>query len=111
MDHGKVIADGTVDHVIASAGVTGRGQLRVSLDDIGAAVAALEDLPAAKWLNFDNSRTGDIEIELSSDAGARRTILSRLLDSGIEPRSFDLQGARLSDASLALTGSERELVT
>ncbi len=111
MDHGKIIADGTVDHVIASSGVTARGQLRVSQDDIGAAVTALQDLPAAKWLNFDNSRMGDIEIELSSDGGARRTILSRLLDSGIEPRSFDLQGARLSDAFLALTGSEGEPVS
>lgn len=111
MDHGKIIADGTVDHVIASSGVTARGQLRVSQDDIGAAVTALQDLPAAKWLNFDNSRMGDIEIELSSDGGARRTILSCLLDSGIEPRSFDLQGARLSDAFLALTGSEGELVS
>ncbi len=111
MDHGKIIADGTVDDVIAVSGVAGRGRLRVPLDDIGGAVSALQDSRAAKWLNFDNSRPGDIEIELSPDGGARRIILSRLLDAGIEPRSFDLQGARLSDAFLALTGSEREMVS
>ena len=110
MDHGRIIADGTVDTVIATSGVAGRGKLRVRPDEISGAVAALQHSPSAKWLNFDNSRPGDIEIELSSNDGVRGAILRQLLDAGVEPRSFDLQGARLSDAFLALTGSEREKV-
>jgi len=59
-------------------------------------------------LRFDNTRPGDIEIELAGDGGARADILRLLLDVGIEPRSFDLQGARLSDAFRALTAAPQE---
>lgn len=110
LDHGRIIADGTVDEVISASGVAGRGKLRVPPEEIGVAVSALQESPAAKWMNFDNSRPGDIEIELSTGKGARRTILRQLLDAGIEPRSFDLQGARLSDAFLALTMAKKEAV-
>lgn len=110
LDHGRIIADGTVDDVITASGVAGRGKLRVPPEEIGVAVSALQESPATKWMNFDNSRPGDIEIELSMSKGARRTILRGLLDAGIEPRSFDLQGARLSDAFLALTMSKKEAV-
>ncbi len=105
MDHGRIVADGTVDEVVRASGVPGHGRLRVAPDDVQPAAIALEGSVAAASLSFDNSRPGDIEIELAGDGGARGVILRQLLDAGVEPRSFDLQGARLSDAFLALTAS------
>ncbi len=103
MHHGRIVADGTVDEVVRASGVAGHGRLRVAPTDVGPAAMALDGVAAAASLAFDNSRPGDIDIELAPDGGARGTILRRLLDAGVEPRSFDLQGARLSDAFLALT--------
>ena len=54
-------------------------------------------------IRFDNTRPGDLDIQLGTGADARSAILRSLLDAGIEVRAFDLQGARLSDAFLALT--------
>lgn len=78
--------------------------LRVAADAISAADTALREASAASALRFDNTRPGDIGFRLSSDAGSSTRLLQGLLNAGIEVLSFDLQGARLSDAFLALTG-------
>jgi hypothetical protein len=56
-------------------------------------------------VGFDNTRPGDIVLELAAADGVRTDVLRLLLDAGIEPRSFDLQGAQLSDAFRALTAA------
>lgn len=108
MHRGRIVTDGTVDEVIASAGVAGYGKVRVSPEQVGAADEALRDSPAAVSIRFDNTRPGDLAIRLGTAAGARSELLRRLLDAGIEVRAFDLQGARLSDAFLALTEASRQ---
>ena len=107
LNEGRIVAAGTVDEVIATSGIAGHAKIRVSPSAVGAADAALQTAAAANTIRFDNTRPGDLDIELSSDPGSRGDILRRLLDAGIEPRSFDLEGARLSDAFLALTGAPR----
>ena len=102
MDRGRIVAEGTVEQVIAAAGVGGRGRVRVATEDIAAADNALAPIVEVTSTGFDNVRPGDLELELSPGATAG-PILQRLLDAGVEPRSFDLRGARLSDAFLALT--------
>jgi len=106
MDHASIVATGTVDDVIANAGVGGRGRVRVAPEAISAATAALGDCPAVLSTSFDNTRPGDLDIDLAATAHPARQVLSALLAAGIEPRAFDLQGARLSDAFLALTTNE-----
>jgi hypothetical protein len=58
-------------------------------------------------LRLDNTRPGDIEVELATAAGARTDFLRALFDRGIEPQSFDLRGARLSDAFRTLTAAKK----
>ena len=108
MHHARIVAGGTVDEVIAASGIAGFGKLRIAPTDVAAADAALRSSPAAASLQYDNTRPGDLEIELADTNGARTEILRTLLAAGIEPRSFDLQGARLSDAFLTLTHAGRE---
>jgi len=108
MNQARIVADGSVDDVIATSGVAANCKIRIDVADTVAADEALRASPAVGALRFDNTRPGDIEIELAGDGGARADILRLLLDVGIEPRSFDLQGARLSDAFRALTAAPQE---
>jgi len=104
MDHGHIVVTGTVDQVIADAGVARRVRVRVSPADVAAASVALGRCPVVKATAFDNTRPGDIDLDLAPDVDdPARGILTALLDASIELRAFDLQRARLSDAFLALT--------
>jgi ABC-2 type transport system ATP-binding protein len=104
MHRARIVAVGTVDEVIAVSGVAGFCKLRLPLDAVAAAHHALRQAPGVRDIRLDNARPGDVEVELAAYDGAGTELLRRLLDLGIEPRSFDLQGARLSDAFLELTG-------
>ena len=105
MDRARVVAEGTVEDVINTAGVSGYGRVRISPEDVSAAGTALEASSSSVSIDFDNTRPGDLEIELGPQYGARSELLRTLLDAGVEVRAFDLQGARLSDAFLALTNA------
>jgi ABC-2 type transport system ATP-binding protein len=106
LHEGRKVAEGTLDEVIAVAGVAGFGTIRVAIDDITTATDALHASPAVAAVRFDNARPGDIRVELASSGDGRADILRRLVDAGVDVRSFDLQGARLSDAFRALTASK-----
>lgn len=108
MHNARIVAEGAVEEVITASGIAGHGKIRVAPEDVGRAEMALRASPSAASLRFDNTRPGDIEVELATGNGARSDILRLLLDAGVEPRSFDLQGARLSNAFLALTGANKE---
>ena len=103
MNQARIVADGTVDDVISAAQVGGRGRVRVAPEDVAAADQALKSTSTVLATDVDNTRPGDIDIELAATPAATAGLLRALLDAGIEPRSFDLQGARLSEAFLALT--------
>lgn len=105
MNEGTIVTQGTVDEVIAISGVLGYGKIRVPTEAVGAADAALRTSSAVSAIRFDNARPGELEVQLSTTDGARSALLRCLLDAGIELRAFDLQGARLSNAFLALTGA------
>jgi ABC-2 type transport system ATP-binding protein len=107
MHQSRIVADGTVDEVIAASGVAGFCKLRVALDDIAAADQLLRQSAAVRTHWFDNTRPGDIAVELASPTDESSTLLRLLLEAGIEPRSYDAHGARLSDAFHALTGGAR----
>lgn len=108
MHRARIVADGTVDDVIAAAGVAGFCRLRLAVSDVAAAHSTLRASPAVRSLRLNNARPGDIEVELGTADGARTEFLKSLFDAGIEPQSFDVHGARLSDAFRALTAPRRE---
>ena len=102
------MAEGTLDEVIATAGVAGIGTIRVAVDHVAAAADALHSSPAIAGVDFDNSRPGDLRVQLAPKSDGRADVLHRLIDAGVDVRSFDLQGARLSDAFRALTTSKAD---
>lgn len=108
MHESLIVADGTVEDVIAASGVAGHAALRVAPDDVATAVAALQDASLAVHPD-PTGRPGELDIEVQS-RGDLAVALRRILDAGVEPLAFDLQGARLSDAFLALTGADRDTV-
>jgi len=108
MHEGRIVAEGTVDEVIAVSGVAGIARLRIAPDDVPTAHRVLRASPAVRSVDVNNARPGDLDLDLDAVDGARSAVLGRLLDNGIEPRSFDFQGARLSDAYRALTAADRE---
>jgi ABC-2 type transport system ATP-binding protein len=107
LHRGRTVAEGRVADVIATSGVTGRGRITVDAAAGLSAADALERSAAADSITVDAARPGDIEFVLGSKPQARAQVLRSLLDAGIELRSFDLEGARLSTAFLALTKESR----
>lgn len=103
MDRGRVVAHGTVAEIIDASGAEGFARIRVRPDVIPEADEVLRRTDATRSIRFDNSRPGDLVVAIDNDRGAAATMLRALLDADIEPRAFDFQGARLSDAFRALT--------
>lgn len=110
LHEGRIVAAGTVEEVIAASAVRRTARITVAPDDLHAAARALEATSAGQTLAFDNGRPGEMTIELTALDGERSTLLRALLDADVEPRGFDLQGARLSDAFFAVTGAKREVL-
>jgi len=108
LNRGRVAVQGTVSEVATRAAAPRSGRLRVAREDVSRAIGALsaaagvERAAPAKgqpgWLTVTlsptNGRSGE---ELMSDG------LRALLDARISLLSFELEGARLSDAFLAMT--------
>ena len=107
LDRGQVAAEGTVSAVIEAAGIGGRGRLRVAPEDVGTAATVLQSYAGVAAVEFDNGRVGDIELELESTiSGHHNDLIAALIENGVRLSSFDLQGASLGEAYLALTGAE-----
>lgn len=104
MDGGGIVADGTVDEVVESAGMGATTRLRVEQGAVAEAVVKLQACPVVTHLDIDAGRVGEIEVETAAGLDTNE-ILRALLDANIGIRSVDVQGARLSDAFFALTGS------
>jgi ABC-2 type transport system ATP-binding protein len=110
LNRGRVAAQGTVSEVARRAAAPRSGRLRVSDENVETAIAALRAAPGMEhvapadgqpgWLSVTLRRTdGRSGEELMSDG------LRTLLEANIPLLSFELEGARLSDAFLAMTGT------
>src|SRR3954454_2128197 len=105
LNRGKVLTAGSVGQVIAGAAVEQSAHLRVPLDLVEHAQQVLDrvDIFAVEHLQ---GRRGVLKIEVSSSApirpAERPTILNKALDAMVSAEipvlSFELEGARLSDA-------------
>ena len=110
LNRGRVAAQGTVSEVASRAAAPRSARLRVTGDQADRAIAALSKAPGVEqaapadgqpgWLIVTlarpNGRAGD---ELVNDA------LRALVDAGVPLLSFELEGARLSDAFLEMTNT------
>ena len=107
LNHGRVVADGTVDEVVRLAGAPRRGILRVpaELRDRALAALAADGVEAAL-----GDRPDELEVVLGSELPPERTtsgMLRRLLDAGVPVLGLVLEGGRLNDAFLAVTEGDR----
>jgi ABC-2 type transport system ATP-binding protein len=110
LNRGRVVAEGTVAEVTRRASAPRRGRFRVPAEMLERALAALSQVPGLTdpqpldgrpdWVavHFDQAGTnGHVDVSHAVRA---------LADSDIQLLAFELEGARLSDAFLAMTGED-----
>jgi ABC-2 type transport system ATP-binding protein len=101
LNRGRVVASGSVHDVIRAASAPRRVRMRVPADLVGAATTALLAVRGTA-IEPVEADPGGLVLHLPVDTEADAA-LRVLLDSGVPVLSFELEGARLSDAFLAMT--------
>jgi ABC-2 type transport system ATP-binding protein len=107
LNRGHVVADGTVAEIVRQAAAPRSARLQVAGEHAERAVAALTGAAGVDRVERSDGHAGWLKVDFSAVAEAGDAQLNdavrRLLDAGVELRSFELEGARLSDAFLAMT--------
>jgi ABC-2 type transport system ATP-binding protein len=104
-----VIAHGTVAEVARRAAAPRTARLRVASDDAGLAAAVLHQVPDIREVATVDAEPGLLVLGLApahnGNEPALNEVVSALIRSRVTVVSFELEGARLSDAFLAMTGA------
>jgi ABC-2 type transport system ATP-binding protein len=102
---GRVIAEGTVGEIVRKAAAPRSGRVHVAAEHADRASAILAAAAGIEEVRAANGQPGwfSVVFTASSQNGATNEALRALIESGISLRSFELEGARLSDAFLAMT--------
>jgi ABC-2 type transport system ATP-binding protein len=104
LNRGRVAAEGTVSEVARRAAAPRSARLRVEAEHAERAVLALRTIAGLRQVEVAD-QPGALVVTL--DGGARDTVmndgLQALTKAGVPLLSFELEGARLSDAFLAMT--------
>jgi ABC-2 type transport system ATP-binding protein len=101
LNHGRVVAAGTVTEVTRRAAAPRRGRFRVPAEQRPRALEALGGVPG---LGPAQALDGRPDWVVASLAGAEVSEAVRALaDAGVPLLAFELEGARLSDAFLEMT--------
>jgi ABC-2 type transport system ATP-binding protein len=110
LDNGRVQASGSVADVIRTARVEPSARLRVPMELVERARQALDDLPGFS-VEQAEGRPDVLRIALRPRSSARpsgpdamNAALTAVTDAGVPVLSFEVDGARLSDAFLTMTG-------
>jgi ABC-2 type transport system ATP-binding protein len=104
LNRGRAVAEGTVSEVVRRAAAPRSGRLQVAPEQAERAAAALAAVADVARVTSDG-RPGLLNVAFAS-TGADRSLnaaVRALLDADISLISFELEGARLSDAFLAMT--------
>ena len=107
LSHGRVAAQGTVSEVARQAAAPRSGRLRVPGEHVESAIAALAAVPGVETASADG-QPGLLKVTLAQTDGrppeeTMNAGLRALIEAGIPLLSYELEGARLSDAFLAMT--------
>lgn len=102
---GRVAAAGTVAEVVSLAAAPRSARLRVAPERLDEALAVLAHAPGIEHLAPVDGAPGSLQATLAggSSNGLMNEGLRRLAETGIPVLGFELEGARLSDAFLAMT--------
>jgi ABC-2 type transport system ATP-binding protein len=99
---GRLMADGTVGEVTQRAAAPRRGRFRVPATERPRALAVLGRVAALDDVRADEDRPGALTAGLGGTGTAEA--MRALAAAGIPLLAFELEGARLADAFLAMTG-------
>ena len=104
LNGGRVAAEGTVADVARRAAAPRSARLRVPADDVDEALLVLSREPGIRTASRRDGLPGTLTLSLEEQDGTSTgAVLGRLAAGGIPVLAFELEGARLSDAFLAMT--------
>jgi ABC-2 type transport system ATP-binding protein len=103
LNRGRVAAEGTVADVSRLAAAPRSGRLRVPPEDAETALQALAGVGAVTGASADG-RPGTLVVQLA-EGDSLNEALRAVVEAGIPVLAAELEGARLSDAFLAMTGA------
>jgi ABC-2 type transport system ATP-binding protein len=101
LNRGRIAVEGTVAEVARRAAAPRSALLRVLPERAGEAVRVLADAPGIEHVESTNGVPGSLTATLVRSDG--NEALRALAEAGVPVLAFELQGARLSDAFLAMT--------
>jgi ABC-2 type transport system ATP-binding protein len=104
MADGRVVVSGTVDEVTSVVAAKRSGRLRVPLELMDQAVRTLAEVPGVTT-EVTRERPDVLTIRVTAPVDTNAALLA-VLAANVPVLSFDVDGARLDDAFLALTGRE-----
>jgi len=102
LNRGRVAAQGTVSEIARQAAAPPSGRVRVPGEHARAALGVLGGVEGVEAAAADG-QTGLLTVTYADADGRLNEGLRAILDAGIPLLSFELEGARLSDAFLAMT--------
>jgi ABC-2 type transport system ATP-binding protein len=107
LNRGRVVADGPIAEVVRRAAAPRSARLRVEAEDAERARRALVSIGPGVAVSPADGQPGRLSVTLGrgADESAAIDILRALTAAGVPVLSFELEGARLSDAFLAMTGA------
>ena len=107
LSRGHVVADGTVSEIVRRAAAPRGGRLQVAPEHVELAARALAGAPGVEDVGRADDRPGWLSVVLAPPANGSGASLNdavrALPDSCVAVLAFELEGARLSDAFLAMT--------
>jgi ABC-2 type transport system ATP-binding protein len=102
LNRGRVVAEGTVAEVARRAAAPRSGRIRVPPEGAEAALVALASVEGVEAAV--DGRPGSLTVTLA-DTESMNAAVRAVVDAGVTLLSSELEGARLSDAFLAMTGT------
>ena len=105
LHRGRVAADGTVADIARRAAAPRSARLRVGPERVEDAIRALEQAPRIERVVRADGQPGSLTamFDGGTSNGLMNPGLSALAEAGVPVLAFELEGARLSDAFLAMT--------
>jgi len=105
LNRGRVAAEGTVAEVSRQAAAPRSARLRVSAEAAPEALRILASEPGIRAVEPTDGQSGTLALTLEEEQGVglMNDALCALADAGLPVLFFELEGARLSDAFLAMT--------
>ena len=106
LNRGRVAAEGTVEEVSRTVAATRSARVRVPAERVEDARLALDGATGVASVESADGQPGGLAVAFASAGENSATAaLLALAEAGIPVLAFELEGARLSDAFLAMTGA------